>query len=608
MIQTVNKFSWKVAGEAGHGILNAGLQMFARSCLRAGLFVFAYAEYPSLIRGGHNSLDIKVSDREVFAHTTNYNFLIALDKNSIDKHIDNLATDAGVVYDSDVVKIDSTYIKRKDIFVYPIPMFQLAERAGGKIMRNTVAMGATFALTEFDLEILNGVIRDTFGKKGDAVVNANILAAKMGYDYVKSNFNVQEYPFKLKAIDKKEKRLFMSGNEAATAGAIKAGCKFYSAYPMTPASSILSNMASQERNYNIVVKHTEDEISAINMAIGAAYAGVRAATGTSGGGFALMSEGFGMAAQTEVPIVVIEAQRPGPGTGMATHSSQGDLNFMINASTDEFPRIVLAPGSVDDCFYMMIDAFNLAEKYQMPVIFLTDKYLGESFRSVPYFDTNRKIERGKLMTDKEAEEQKDYRRYKITEDGISPRAVPGQKNCMHTASSYEHDETGFEREEEENRVAMHKKRFRKMETAAKEIEGFKFYDKKSDTTIISWGSTKGSIKEALIMLESEELPVNFCQITCLSPLPTRKIEDVLKTSKKVILIENNMTAQLGGVIRQKTGMEIIHKILKFDGRPFSPENIHVTVKKMMEDDSISKIEVCKSKIIEIERHAKKKRS
>ncbi len=600
----VNRFSWKIAGEAGHGILNAGLQMFAKSCLRGGLNVFANAEYPSLIRGGHNNLDVRVDDREIFAHSKDINMLIALDKNSIDKHVNKITPNGAVIYDSDIIKIDQNYIKREDIFVYPIPLYQIAEKIGGKIMRNTVAMGATFALLDFDLELLYDVLRDNFGKKkGEAIANANVIAAKTGYDYIKSNYNIEVFPFKLKKIETNEKRIFMSGNESIAAGAIKAGCKFLAAYPMTPATSILTNMASQEMNYNIIVKHTEDEIAAINMAIGASFAGVRSMVCTSGGGFALMAEGLGLAAQTETPIVIVEAQRPGPATGMATHSGQGDLNFVLNASTDEFPRIVMAPGCVEDCFYAIADAFNLAEKYQLPVIVLTDKYLGESYRSVSKFDTkNVKIERGLMLKDEDAENTNDYKRYKLTDTGISPRSVPGQKNCMFVASSYEHDEYGFEREEEEIRVAMHNKRFKKLDEAAKETEpkAVKFYGNGyADLTIVSWGSPKGPIREAMRVLEQEDIFINFYQIVFMSPFPTKQVEQIFSTAKKVVVVENNKTGQLAELIRAKTGLNVSNKILRYDGRPFSLEDICNGIKEIMKSDGVSVVEFSKHGIINV---------
>ena len=599
MNKIVNKFSWKIGGEAGDGILNAGLQMFAKTCLRSGLQVFATAEYPSLIRGGHNNLDVRVSDSEVFSHTKETNLIVAMNKDTIDKHKHKLSDNAGVIYDGDFVKITQADFENPTIRLYSVPLYKIANENGGKIMRNTVALGATMALVDFDMELFNKVISDNFGiKKGTAIVDANIKAAKAGYDYIKNNYP-DDFKFKLEKMNR-ENNMFLSGNEAITAGAIKAGCKFYAAYPMTPASSILSNMAAQERNFNIVVKHTEDEIAAVNMAIGASYAGVRAATGTSGGGFALMAEGFGMAAQTEVPLVVIEAQRPGPGTGMATHSGQGDLRFMLHASTDEFPRVVIAPGDVEECFYKTIDAFNIAEKYQMPVIVLTDKFLGESFWTVKEFDTSKvKIDRGLLLSDSEMENIKDYRRYKVTEDGISPRAVPGQKNGMHTASSYEHDEEGYEREEEEIRVMMHNKRFKKLAELAKEINEPKIYGpENADATIISWGSTKGPIREAMKLLHADGLSVNFLQVIFMSPFPSKKIADVINNSNRTIIIENNKTSQLGGIIREQTGLDVDHRILKYDGRPFSPEDIHAGVKEILNNEELKEVVFSKHGIIE----------
>ena len=599
MNRIINKLSWKIGGEAGDGILNAGLQMFAKTCLRGGLHVFASSEYPSLIRGGHNSLDVSVDARERCSHSKYIDLLVALNKDTIDKHKIWLSSDGGVIYDGDAVKISQTDFEKPTVRLYPLPLLKIANENGGKIMRNTVALGATMALVDFDMDIFNGVVTDNFGtKKGIAIVEANIKAAKAGYDYIKDNFS-DDFKFKLEKQERKN-TMFLSGNEAITVGAIKAGCKFYSAYPMTPASSILSNMAAQERNFNIVVKHTEDEIAAVNMAIGASYAGVRSATGTSGGGFALMAEGFGLAAQTEVPLVVIEAQRPGPGTGMATHSGQGDLRFMLHASTDEFPRVVIAPGDLDECFYKTIDAFNIAEKYQMPVIILTDKYLGESYATTMEFDTRGvKIDRGLLMSDKEVEQTKDYRRYKVTESGISPRAIPSQKNGMHVASSYEHDEEGYEREEEEIRVMMHNKRFKKFALLEKEVEQPKLFGlDNADVTIISWGSTKGPIKEAIKLLNKDGVTVNFLQVVFMSPFPSAAVADVMNNSNKTILIENNKTAQLGGVIKENTGLDVDHKILKYDGRPFSPEDISVGVKEILSNGELKHLVFSKHGIIE----------
>lgn len=585
----INDFCWKIAGVAGDGILNAGL-MLAKCAVRGGLWSFASAEYPSLIRGGHNHLDVRISDRQIFSHTSKLNILVALNQESVNKHAKKLASGGGIIYDGDVLQLDAQSI-RADINLYAVPLLKISSGLGNKIFRNVVAMGATLALVDFDLELFNSVLGDNFGrKKGVEVAELNIKALKAGHDFVKNNFP-DNFKYKLKTRGKGYK-LFMSGNEAISAGAIKAGCKFFAAYPMTPASSILHTMASFEKDYNIIVKHTEDEIAAMNMAIGANFAGVRGLTATSGGGFALMTEAFGLAAQTETPLVVVNAMRPGPATGMATHTGQGDLRFILHAAPDDFPRIVLAPGTVEECYYLTFFAFNLAEKYQLPVVILTDKYLGESFASVEKFNTDLKIDRGLLATDKQLEQSANnggYHRYRITDTGVSLRSRPGQFGGEHVASSYEHDEDGFEREEEDNKNKMAAKRFRKLEIAAKEIwQPALVGPDDAELTIVGWGSTKGPILEAMKLLEKEGIKTNYLQIIFVSPFPEKIVEAVLKKAKATAIVENNQTAQMASVIREHTGIKIENKILKFDGRPFSPEELYTRFKEVMTKKAVVK--------------------
>ncbi len=601
MEKIVNRFSWKIGGASGDGVLNAGLMMFAKTCVRGGLYVFATAEYPSLIRGGHNNLDVRIGDREIFSQTKEVDLLVALNKETIDKHKHKLISGSGIIYDADEISLSKNEFSC-DVKLYPVPLMRFAGMHGGKIMRNAVALGATMALLDSGLELLNSVIADNFGaKKGAAVAEQNIKAAKLGYDYVKNNFP-DDFGFRLERMP--SQKMLISGNEAVAAGAVKAGCKFFAAYPMTPASSILHNMAAFEKTYNIVVKHTEDEISAINMAIGASFAGARSMTATSGGGFALMAEGLGLAAQTETPLVIAEVQRPGPATGMATHSSQGDLRFVLHASTDEFPRIVIAPGDVGECYDLTIEAFNLADKYQMPVIILSDKYLAESYKAVDTLKTDVIIDRSTLLTDNEAEKQSSYLRYKITGSGVSPRAVPGQKNCMFVASSYEHDEEGRECENEENRIAMHNKRFRKFETAAKDtakkgIAAKLYGNGVADFSIVSWGSPKGPILEAMKMLEKDGINVNYLQLIFLSPFPSETVAEIMKKSRTIV-VENNKTSQLSGLIKEHTGLGVDYKILKYDGRPFLPEDIFDGVKKIILNNNIKRLIFSRDGLTEVE--------
>jgi 2-oxoglutarate ferredoxin oxidoreductase subunit alpha len=570
-----NRLTWKIGGKAGEGIMATGI-IFAQSASRGGLHVFDITEYPSLIKGGHNTLQVRVEEREIFSQLKGVSVLIALNKESIFMHKDEISPGGGIIYDSSDI-IDKKEI-RDDIRLYPVPFNNIIKEIGAQtIMKNNVALGASIAIIDYDFEIVAGVIRDTFKRKGDKIISDNTTAAKAGYDYIKKNFQ-NDFNYKLGKIGTRG-RMLLTGNDAICIGAIKAGCKFYAAYPMTPASSILHFMAAQERRFNIVVKHTEDEISAINMAIGAGFAGVRSMCGTSGGGFCLMSEGYGLAGMLEVPIVVILAMRPGPSTGMPTWSEQGDLKFALNASQGDFPRPILIPGDIEESFYLTAEAFNIAEKYQTPVIVLTDKNLAESHKTTDKFDTGMMvIERGQYATQDElaaSSEKTFFKRYKYTENGVSPRTIPGMKKGIYTAASDEHDEEGNIREDIDIRIKMMQKRQRKMDTLAKELKQPELAGKQdADVTIIGVGSTKGPIKEAVMMLEKDGVFANFLQIRYLNPFPSEKVAQVMDSARKTVVVENNFTGQLADIIKEKTGKNVYKKILKYDGRPFYPEEIH----------------------------------
>lgn len=577
-----DNLSWKVGGEAGYGIMTTGL-IFAKVCSRAGLHVFDHAEYPSLIRGGHNTYQVKAGLEEVFSHVKNVDLLVALNKETIDRHLEELAPGGGIIYDEDKIPLNKEDLRRKDISLHPVPLLRLAEESGGRrVMVNSVALGASVGLLDFDFGMLSLVIRDVFRGKAKETIEFNIKAARLGYDYVKSKSFEKDFGHRMPKVGGK-KRMLLTGNEAVALGAIKAGCKFYAAYPMTPASSILHLMASQERNFNLVVKHTEDEIAAINMVIGASFAGVRAMTATSGGGFSLMSEALGLAAMTETPIVVVLCQRPGPSTGLATRTEQGDLKFVLHASQGDFPRLVIAPGDVEECFYKTIEAFNLAEKYQCPVILVLDKYLSESHKTAEKFDVSRvEIDRGLLLSDEELQKIKKFKRYEITETGTSSRTIPSQKGGIFTATGNEHDETGYVSEDRTVRTEMMDKRFRKLEQAERETPEPKLLGSKdAEVTIITWGSTKGPVKEAMKLLDRDGTKTNLLQIICISPFPTDTVSKIIETSKRTVIVENNKTAQLANLIREKTGKEIEHKILKYDGRQFFPTEIYQRIKEVL---------------------------
>ena len=414
-------FVFKIAGQAGAGVMTTG-RALVKCFTRGGYNAVGYPEYPSLVRGGHNTVQVRVSDKPVNSPLMTQDVVIALNKDAVFYHMGSMNKDGLIIYDE---LIDLSKFKiRDDVKMAPLPLSKLTQEAGGtEQMKNTAALGAALAAVDYPFEVLEGIMKDEFRRKGEEVIAKNVSAAKAGYDFVKSKG--VGATTKLKPISDK-RSLIITGNEAITLGAIQGGLKFFSAYPMTPASSILHYMIENERKFNLVVKQTEDEIAAMNYAIGASFAGARAMTGTSGGGFALMTEALGMAAMSETPIVAAIAQRIGPSTGMPTWTEQGDLRFALHASQGEFVRVVLAPGDVQECFFLTAKALNLAERYQIPVIVLSDKHLSETTFSTPKFDISKvKIERGKLSKDLPAQEPMSrWKRYEFTDDGVSARALP----------------------------------------------------------------------------------------------------------------------------------------------------------------------------------------
>jgi len=581
----VNELSVLIGGEAGAGIFRSGF-LFAKTCMRGGLHVFGTNDYQSLIRGGHNFYVARVDEQKVYSQGDYIDLLIALNAETVMLHKDELVPNGGIIYDQDDITLDSKTLGKIDLNLYPIPLRNIVrkELKESPIMTNTLALGSAVALLDYDLSLLEGVLTDTF--RAD-VAESNIRAARTGYEYIKKNFtDTFEYRLEKKAVSGIE-RIILSGNEAVGLGAIKAGCKFYVAYPMTPSTGVLHFMAANERNSEMIVMQPEGEIAAINMAAGAAFAGARAMTATSGGGFCLMSEGLGMTGMTETPVVIMVAQRTGPSTGLPTYTSQGDLRFVIHASQGEFPRVVIAPGDIEECFYETMRAFNYAEKYQIPVILLTDKYLVESQMSVEPFEGDRvKIERGNLIMGKYSEEE-EYKRHRITETGISPRAIPFTKGAIVRTNADEHDERGLTSEDPDITTKMIDKRLRKLEYVAKELEDrnmdtSKFYGPpEAEATLLSWGSTKGTIREAMKLLEQDSTTVNYLQILYLLPFPTCRVEKTLSQARKTIAIESNRTSQLSSLIREYLLTDVDHKILKYDGRPFNPGYLAQKIKEVL---------------------------
>ncbi len=576
----INNLQWMIGGEAGFGIKVTG-QMFSRMCVRGGLQTFDYTEYPSLIRGGHNAFQVVVRDREVRSPVQPVDLLVALNQETIALHSGRLSPQGGIMFDPDQTDISVAHLDAKKVRLYPVPLARIAREAGGTIlMRNVVSLGASVGLLDYDFGLLEGVIHTAFDRKGSTVVEQNLRAARAGYTFATQQFR-HDCAFTLKPV-RAPKRMSLTGNTALCLGAIKAGCKYYAAYPMTPTSSLLSYLAKHAAEVGMIVRHAEDEIAAINSAIGASYAGVRSMVGTAGGGFSLMVEGVGLAAMTETPLVIVEGQRPGPSTGLPTWTSQSDLQFILHAGQDDFPRIVIAPGDVSECFYAAFQAFNLAEKYQLPVFVLTDKFLGESAMSVEPFATEHlRHERGMLVRNVSAEMNGQFRRYAVTHDGVSPRTFPGVPGGVHTANSDEHDEFGAVNESAANRVAMMEKRMRKLTTALADIPMPMLYGPPSaDLTLISWGSTKGPALEALDMIRNASAKVNLLHFVYLDPLPVQKLEALLRSCKATMVLENNFTGQFAQHLKQAVGLLPEHTLRKYDGRPFFPEEIAQKIREV----------------------------
>lgn len=559
----------KIGAEAGQGAKSAG-SLLAKLAVRSGYQIFNHTEYPSLIRGGHNVIQVNISKDKVTAPRKVNELLVALNQDTINKHAHEFAKNAGVIYDANA-KIDTSKLP-KDVTHFEIPFSQLGE----SLYTNTIALGAITAIFGGSIAILGKLIAEEFGKKGDEVIKANRTAAEKGFDFILENYkeHVTKDLAPMETLNSFVPDMVLNGNDAVAMGAIASGLQFAAIYPMSPISSILQILAENQEKFGYVYKQPEDEISAITMAIGASFAGARAMTATSGGGFCLMTEGFGLAGMTETPLVIIEGMRPGPATGLPTWSDQGDLQMILNAHQGDFPRIVLAAGDTQEAFDLTMQAFNLADKYQTPVVLLVDKNICESDISLPLFDSSAyKIDRGTLTKEK----IEDYKRFELTDNGISTRSMPGTGNFL-CSNSDEHDEYGFSTEESDLREKMMEKRMGKLEVCRKEdMQAPVLYGPKdADVTIVSWGSNKGNILEALKSLKN----TNFVHITWVSPFPAKELEKLLKKSKFILNVECNYTGHMARLISEQTNIKIDESLLKYDGRPIYPEEIIEKVKKI----------------------------
>jgi 2-oxoglutarate ferredoxin oxidoreductase subunit alpha len=628
------EFVWMAGGAQGSGVDSAA-NIFGRACCYGGLHVYGKREYHSNIKGLHSYFHIRVSPIEVIADLDRVDLLCAFDAESVVRHIWEVAPGGGIICDSEVAgtrileiptwprvfledfkrTVDAkgikpetvgdllNEVKKSNVRTFAIPYMELLKEVAAEIgedklsrmirMINVLALGASFGLVRFDRAHVEKAIRMIFGDK-PKIISSNLLTLNKAYDYSVRKFG--DIGFKLETLPTNEKRIFLQGTQAVALGKLVGGLRLQTYYPITPAADeseyieeneVLTIEQSAVKQSGVIVLQTEDEIAAINMASGACLTGTRAATATSGPGFSLMAEGLGWAGNNEVPVVVTYYQRGAPATGLPTRHGQSDLRFSMHAAHGEFPRIILCSGDIEECFYDGARAFNYAERYQTPVIHLIDKALANSNRDYKMFDPNLvKIERGQMLTESDVK-GKEYKRFQLTDSGISPRLPLGTPNVVFWNTGDEHDELGHVTEEPWIRTRMYEKRMKKLETADKEIpveERVNFFgDADAPVTIVSWGSPKGAVLESMERLAKDGFKTNFLQVRMALPLPKDYIAGVLAKSKKRIVVEGNYEAQLAGLIAERTGVRMDYFVLKWNGRPMSADEVYNALKLIMQD-------------------------
>lgn len=567
-----SEISIKVGGPAGAGVKSVG-QIFAKTLQRLGFNVFEYPEYPSLIRGGHNTELIQASIENKYSLTKPVDLLIALDDKTLAIDLPEVVSGGMVIFDS---KIDFKPADPKVTFI-SIPLTEMASKLGNPLMANVVAVGAGLRAMGLSTEATAKLLTDQFLKKGQDVVTANIKALESGWNFVKekSAKPILNSPAGLTISN----NLMMNGNEALSLGAISAGIGLYAAYPMTPSTPILHFLAAHQNEFGYVTTQAADEITAVNMVIGAMHMGVRAMCGTSGGGFALMNESLALAGITETPLVVVLVQRPGPATGLPTWTEQGELQYAIHAAHGEFLRFILAPGDNQEIFQMVFEAFNLAERYQTPAIIMLDKFLSESSMACRGLSSGKfDIDRGKITDPAKLKKAKNYQRYQLADDGISERSLPGMINGIFCANSDEHEYHGLVDESSSMRVWQVDKRLKKMEIASKMMPGPQLIGPKdAKVTIVTWGSGKLPACQAMTA-NNQQLktnnPVNVLHFSYIWPMNVTAVSQALKNcGQSTLLIEQNATGQFQSLLKEQIGWEPTSYLRKYDGRPFYGEEI-----------------------------------
>ncbi len=618
-----NGISWVIGGPQGSGVDTAA-SIFAKACALGNLHIFGKREYHSNIKGEHSYFTILVSSNHVRAHVDTIDVLVVFDAETLFRHAPYVSSDGIIVYDESILghsidsipTIDFTSRSRSiellehhalgrdtddmlkamsmnGVKTYSVPCSKILEDIAkkrnepslGKLTRlvNMIIVTASVALLDYNYDMLVNAIRHTFRAR-KSLADMNIEAATYTYNYTKARYDVDEIPFRLYAREYEDNTLLIQGNQSIALGKITAGCRYQSYYPITPASDesefLEANEVIDESNAILVVQ-TEDEIAAITSAIGAALAGSRASTSTSGPGFSLMAEALGWAGINEVPVVVTLYQRAGPSTGLPTRHEQGDLLFAAHAGHGEFPRIVIASGDVEEAFYDTIRAFNYAERYQLPVIHIVDKALANSIVTCSIFDTSKvSIDRGRLLDHVDGA----YKRFDLR-DMISPRIRLGSRDVVFWNTGDEHDELGHITEDPELRISMMDKRMKKLELVLDELsdeEKAIMYDNGSDATVVTWGSCKGAVLDAIDMLREDGIRLNCLYIRLLHPFPSQIVASMLKSTRMLIDVEMNYTAQLSALLRNSIQRDADYHIVKYNGRPISSSEVYSTLRGIME--------------------------
>jgi len=577
----ISQLSWKVGGQQGEGIESTG-EIFSIALNRLGYYLYGYRHFSSRIKGGHTNNKIRVSTTQVRSVADDLDILVAFDQETIDFNFHELRDGGIVIADA---KFNPTIPEGSSVTLYAVPFTEIATNLGTALMKNMVAVGASSAVLDLDINVYQEVVEEIFARKGQQVVEKNMEAIRAGAEFMKQQLGENIQTMKLAKADGK-KRMYMIGNDAIALGALAGGARFMAAYPITPASEIMEYLIKKLPSFGGTVIQTEDEIAACTMAIGANYAGVRTMTASAGPGLSLMMEAIGLAGITETPVVIVDTQRGGPSTGLPTKQEQSDLMAMIYGTHGEIPKIVVAPSTVQEAFYDMVEAFNLAEEYQCPVIVLSDLQLSLGKQTVEPLEYDKiEIRRGKLATEElpPLEGKDNFKRYEVTEDGISPRVLPGTPNGIHHVTGVEHAETGKPSEVASNRKAQMDKRLRKLNNIKFNVPvhtNIKHED--ADVLIVGFISTRGAIEEAMERLESEGVKVNHAHIRLIHPFPTNELLPLVQNAKKVIVVEQNATGQLANILKMNVGhADKIHSVLKYDGNPFLPQEVYSKCKELL---------------------------